>query len=328
MVLTATSLCHYLLERGLVSRSSLVDGDFEVYDLSRRNRVFRVLRGSHPGYIVKQVKEWKASSIATVEREAGFYSLLRTEEKLTPLRRFLPQCYSYDGENQALVFELAGSFEETASAVRSVEFARVVGESLRQWHQEARAIGGLQAFGDYDPWMMSFHLKPEDHFDVVSPANSELLRVVRREAAFTRGLDALREQWRSQTMIHGDMRWNNCVLSANEAPRFIDWEMAGWGDPLWDAAGILQEYLNAWVRDGRVVEEITPGIRAFWAAYGAGRGSLNRAVGYAAVRLIQSGFENQRTAERMTASSVRLLQAALNILEKPEESIAVFFENT
>src|SRR5258708_35957233 len=102
MVLTAASLSHYLLERGLVSSSSLVDGDFIVNDLSRRNSVFRVLRGAHPGYIVKQVKEWQPEDIWTLEREANFYSLLRSEARLASLRRFTPQCYAYDAENQVL----------------------------------------------------------------------------------------------------------------------------------------------------------------------------------------------------------------------------------
>src|ERR1035441_8435266 len=106
MVLTAASLSHYLLERGLVSSSSLVDGDFRVHDLSRRNRVLGVQRGPHPGYIVKQVKDWKPHSIETLEREARFYSLMRTAPPLASLRRFLPRCYAYDAENQVLVLEM------------------------------------------------------------------------------------------------------------------------------------------------------------------------------------------------------------------------------
>ena len=72
MVLTAASLSHYLMECGLVSSSSVVDGDFTVNDLSRRNSVFRVTRGTHPGYIVKQVKEWKLEDVGSPGTELEF----------------------------------------------------------------------------------------------------------------------------------------------------------------------------------------------------------------------------------------------------------------
>jgi aminoglycoside phosphotransferase (APT) family kinase protein len=330
MVLTAASLSYYLLERGLVSSSSLVDGDFRVRDLSRRNRVFRVERGPHPGYIVKQVKDWKQGE--SLEREALFYSRMRTDLKDSPLRRFLPQCYSYDAENQVLVLELAAgqALERRDPASLSMEHAQALGDSLRSWHQEASELAAdLRGLRTYDPWILSFHRQSEDHFRDLSAANAELLRLVKRDEAFGLALDALRQQWQAQTLIHGDMKWPNCLVSAapaTQAPRFIDWELAGWGDPLWDAAGILQEYLALWSGWEKPVEEIAPAMGAFWESYEAGESKdRQRAVGYAAARLIQTAFEQLQRQESMTAPAIRILQAALNILTAPDQAIAVFW---
>jgi hypothetical protein len=325
MVLTTASIAHYLLERGLVSASSLVDGDFCVDDLSRRNRVLQVLRGPHPGYIVKQVKDWKPKSVELLESEARFYSLLRTESELASLRRWLPQCYAYDADNQALVLEFVAQLRPTRF---SVEFAKSLGESLRLWHRDAAAAADLfQDFNGPLPWILSFHRSSGDA--PLGDANAELKRVIQREAqrngALGAALDALCDQWQEQTLIHGDMKWGNCLIAANDAaPRFIDWELAAWGDPLWDAAGILQEYLVAWVL-GRAAEEVPPPMRAFWAAYGEPFGSLDKALGYAAVRMIQSAYERQEKEEQMTAPAVRVLQAAFNILTARTETIAAFF---
>jgi aminoglycoside phosphotransferase (APT) family kinase protein len=328
MVLTAASLSHYLLERGLVSSGSLVDGDFRVRDLSRRNRVFRVRRDPHPGYIVKQVKEWRQHSIDTLEREARFYSLMRGALKHSGVRRFLPQCYAYDAENQVLVLELISGQppDRPDPASLSPELGGSLGESLRQLHQESEGFAADLRDLPADPWPLAFHRKAESQFPGISAANSEMMRLVKRNEAFGRALDPLREQWQSQTLIHGDMKWANCLVSATAPPCFIDWELMGWGDPLWDVAGILQEYLAAWARWGRPVEEVAPGMRAFWNAYGAGPGLLERAIGYSAARLIQSAFEHQKYEEAMTAPAVRVLQAALNILTTPHAAIAVFFE--
>jgi aminoglycoside phosphotransferase (APT) family kinase protein len=326
MVLTAASLSHYLLQRGLVSSSSLVDGDFRVRDLSRRNRVFRVQRGPHPGYIVKQVKDWKTKWIESLEREARFYSLLRTQMKDSPVRRFVPQCFAYDADNQVLVLELVAGqpLNRFDSASLVPEHARSLGESLRQFHQEAGVLANdPQDFPDYDPWILAFHQKSDSNFPDISAANSELLRLVKRDPAFGRALDSLREQWQAQTLIHGDMKWANCLVSETAPPRFIDWEMIGRGDPLWDAAGILQEYLAAWAGWGRPVEEVAPAMRAFWESYGGE--SLERAIGYSAARLIQSSFEHLQHQESMSAPAIRLLQAALNILTAPGQAVALFF---
>jgi hypothetical protein len=42
MTLTAPTLVHYLLGRGLLTRRSIVDGDLTVIDVSRRNRNFKL----------------------------------------------------------------------------------------------------------------------------------------------------------------------------------------------------------------------------------------------------------------------------------------------
>jgi aminoglycoside phosphotransferase (APT) family kinase protein len=331
MVLTAASLSHYLLERGLVSSASLVDGDFHIGDLSRRNRVFRVLRGPHPAYIVKQVKDWKPYSVATLEREARFYSLMRSEPALERLRRFPPRCYAYDADNQVLVLELVpeSPLEQHGSTRFSTAYARAVGESLRQWHREACAAADVfRDFHQYTSGTLSFHLQSDDSES--GPANAELRRLVKRDAAAGSALDALRQQWQSQTLIHGDMKWGNCLIATNAGsdalPRFVDWEMAGWGDPLWDVAGILQEYLAAWARGSRTAEQVAAPMRAFWMAYGAGDELLERAMGYSAARMIQSAYEILKHEEEMTAPAIRLLQPALNILATPDRAVALFFE--
>ena len=64
MILTTHNLPHYLLSRGLTSHESVVDGDLIITDASHRNRAFRVLRGSQPGYFVKQIRNWDQVSIA------------------------------------------------------------------------------------------------------------------------------------------------------------------------------------------------------------------------------------------------------------------------
>src|SRR5215831_10150500 len=108
MILTRYNLADYLLERGLLSFESIVDGDLMVVEAARRNRNFKVIRKNQPGYFVKQIKEWEPQSIATLQCEATCYWLAQNDPRLsaTDLVQLMPRYYFYDASRHALVTEL------------------------------------------------------------------------------------------------------------------------------------------------------------------------------------------------------------------------------
>src|SRR5260370_34423267 len=100
-------------------------------------------------------------------------------------------------------------------------------------------------------------------------------------------LSALRPLWRYDSLIHGDMKWDNCLVSSRDGVELnltiVDWELADIGDGAWDVATIFKEYLvtailNASSRQAaaaqnqpaplpQTIETLQPSIRAFWKAY-------------------------------------------------------------
>src|SRR5215510_409293 len=109
MILTRNNLIDYLLERGLLSFESVVDGSVMVVEASRRNRNFKVVRkDNHPGYFVKQIKEWEPQSIATLQCEATCYWLAQNDANLsdTELVDLMPRYHLYDSARHTLVTEL------------------------------------------------------------------------------------------------------------------------------------------------------------------------------------------------------------------------------
>lgn len=57
-------------------------------------------------------------------------------------------------------------------------------------------------------------------------------------------LDSLLSSWQFETLIHGDMRWENCLVRTDrDTIHFVDWELANLGDGAWDVAGILHSSL-------------------------------------------------------------------------------------
>lgn len=327
MVLTSGSVPHYLLDSGLVSRASLVDGDLRVEHISRRNRVYRVLRSPHLSYVVKQCNDLDPNSHAANDREAWLFSLIRTDPRAAVLSRYVPECYAYDESLQILVFELIPGEPLDVATFLTLDCARSLGRGLADLHRATSLLGReLNGIADHDPWVLSLHRRSVYQLDRRIEAKEELLRIVKSEPAFGRNFDSLREQWCSVALIHGDMKRDNCLLPSQGSPRFIDWEMTGWGDPLWDAAGILHSYLMLWILRQHPADSVAPCLRAFWDAYGAGPATLPRAVGFAAARLVQCASEYLAFAKSMNKTSARLLQAGLNIMNSPVETVRVLFE--
>ena len=77
----------------------------------------------------------------------------------------------------------------------------------------------------------------------------------------------------------------DCTRSGGSGPRvqFVDWEMAGVGDPCWDAGTVFSECLSTWLRSTPVTREtppedflplagfplrrMQPAMRSFWRSY-------------------------------------------------------------
>jgi hypothetical protein len=356
MLITPVSLVHYLLDRSFVSRESLVNGNLRLLDVSRRNLDFKVIRKNGPSYFVKQIKSWTPGPIATIEREANFHWLLLNDPNFQPLAPLAPKCHSYDPDQHILIHELLTGGEDLSEyhqrvAAFPTEIGRLLGETLGRYQSQfAKVFEGSPPadFPGVPPWIFTVHEILDEPSDTLSRANCELIRIVRKHQAFVQALTSLQASWVADTLIHGDMKWENCVLT-NSVPgavlHIVDWEMADWGDGYWDAGAILQAYLSHWIRSLpfdkssstselteralHPLEALHPAIDAFWSAYVKARDVapaavpelLQRSVRYAAARMVQSAFENMFRLERVTVTGIRLLQASFNVLSRPEEAI-------
>jgi Ser/Thr protein kinase RdoA (MazF antagonist) len=361
MILTRNNLADYLLERGLLSFESVVDGNLMVVEASRRNRNFKVIRKNHPGYFVKQIKEWEPQSIATLQCEATCYWLAQNDPRLseTDLVQLMPRYYFYDSSRHALVTELLPDGENLSEYHRRLgkfpmEIARQLGRRLGGYHRDAgeglKESPHASVFTRKVPWVLSVHQHSALLFNPLSAANARLLEIVRAYPEFQERLDALRAEWQVNGLIHGDMKWDNCLVCAEDqengesALKVVDWEMADLGDVCWDVGAIFQAYLSFWIssipstgeapspeliaRAQYPLEEMQPAIRAFWETYAESfeaakrQELLERSMKYGAARMIQTAYEWMYYSQQVTASTLYLLQVSMNILKNPTEAIS------
>ena len=363
MLLNSDSVVHYLLQRGLLSFDSVVDGDLMVVEAPRRNRNFKVTRQRQPGVFVKQVQEWDPQAIATVQREAWCYSLAKTLPELASLKEMLPEFHAYDQQRNVLVLELLSGFESLADYhIRlgkfPVEIAVALADILGAYHRETRDklqnLPQATIFPRMAPWILSIHQQQPGWFQSLSAANSQLLGIVKKYDQFATALDQLRSQWSFTSLVHGDIKWDNCLIqpatdSGKLKIKVIDWELADLGDPLWDVGAILQSYLCHWIlsmpiwqgaRPEEVIarapyplEALQAPINAFWNRYkevaqipaDQRKDALARSIGYGATRMIQSAYEALSFAAQINANALYLLQVSMNILLDTNEATRELF---
>jgi hypothetical protein len=351
-LLTDRDVVSYLLQHDLINPEQIVSGQLSVTDVSRRHRNFRITYDDGPGFLLKQgIGVDKAGSVA---REALVLGRLASEGSM---RRYIPQLRAFDEKEHILLQELVADAQDfrhyhLRRGYFPTTLARAVGKALATLHQLRRA-GEDDGTTDSKatarvPWVLSIHRPTADFCRECSGANLQLVKVIQEFPSFCEELDLLRADWRATSFIHGDIKWENIlVFGASSRARqsrikIIDWELAGSGDPSWDAGSVLSDYLALWLMSIPVMGELSsnrclelaryplermaPALHAFWEAYArtmqlddaASRERLLRAVRFAAARLVQTAFEQMQDCLQLTANMEGMLQVSWNILERPE----------
>jgi Ser/Thr protein kinase RdoA (MazF antagonist) len=318
MFLTEANVLHYLARRGFAGFDSVTGGAYAVRNLSRRNRNFRVSTGARE-FLVKQARQWNFAGRSSIEREAALSRRAHTEAGFEALRHLAPVTYSYDPARSILIFEFLpehGTLFESPHRFAPAA-ARLAGAAMMAFHRAMSDSKMADWFPGEEPGALSMHRRDADHLGECSAAQRELVLLVQRHAGFADALDALHAAWSPSALIHGDWKLENCLISHDGTGlHVVDWELAGWGDPLWDAGTLLQSWWNFWIRDPERhgIETIRPALRAFAEAFGA---PVESVIPYAGARMLQSAWEALQKSDGMEGDTIRLAQASLHILTRP-----------
>jgi hypothetical protein len=357
MYLTASNLPHYLISRGLITAQSVVSGDFVLIETGRRNRNFKVLRRSGPGLFVKQIKSSEPQAIATLEREGLFYSRLRSDPASSHLRSITPEFVDYDPRRHALIVHLLDGYESIAEHHRriggvSIQAAALLGDCLARYHATAQhmrpELVDKKLFPCDLPWVMNMRDAGYAVLQHYGPVGAQLATSLQQFPGFLERLSTLRALWQIDSLTHGDMKWDNCMLpvsggAESDAPkdlRIIDWELLDLGDGAWDVATILKEFVMAWLLAasngvpafaapaGVSLKAMQSAVRTFWNAYASTRGFdaagraayLDRSIRFCSARMTVAVLEYLYSSPQMTDLMTAMLQLASSILAGPESA--------
>jgi hypothetical protein len=364
-MLNVENLASYLLDRGLIDVSWILDGNLTIRSVARRNRNLKVEGPGGAGLFLKQSDDPDPGGQETLCREASFHRFCQDEPAAAEVARIIPHLTSGgDGDEPVLVFEaisdsisLWSHMETEGGQGAVVEAARALGLAMGTVH---RVLRGIVYDGDARlarlprslPWALSLHRPAPSSLASLTGGGREVLRVLQTQEDFAERLHGLAGLWQPSAVIHGDVQFDNVLIrpqsSQDKRQRdnlrlwLTDWEMVQFGDPAWDLAGALQDFLFFWVSRMPLSGELTAeqmvaqaavpladlrrATRALWAGYrnGAGLGTaeaedlLRRAVTFSAVRLNQTAFEDAQGASSLPGRAMLLLQISANLLAEPD----------
>jgi thiamine kinase-like enzyme len=348
-MLTEARAVQYLLEQQILTQADVVQGGLLVHDVSRRNRNFTFRTNDGAGYFLKQSDIRQSSK--TLHREAEIYRLLWMSEPGFASRH-MPRLLWFDLTEELLVLDYLDSVEplsmvQPRDSNLPIACAAELGHALGRLHNSQLAKGcNIEA---PSPWIFSVEKPGRKLFTDFSSSAIFVIQIIQRVPNFGALLSGLSRSYEPSTPIHGDIRWDNCLVrmqEGSEAPKrffIVDWELAGYGDPCWDVGGVFCEYLNLWIRSLPVTPSLSLEdslnlaayplnavqlrLTAFWNSYSQERSNLGhdrafllRAIQLSGARLVQSAVESAQASAQLTSTVVYNLQLAENIIRNPRRA--------
>lgn len=310
---------------GLVTNEQIVNEELTLSVDQTRNLLCILTSETGPQYFSKNIVPGRPYAIQTLAQEAHFYEVAQSDSRFEPLGPILPKCLHYDPRNHVLVIEY---YEDSDNLSRYYShhhelnpvLAKRFGEALARCHTTTHLnhLSEQPAFQEQLPWVISVTEDgPPTGLQTLSGGNAQLIALIQQNPEIAKGFAVLRDSWKTSCLIHGDMKWDNCLLFPRDAPdtekqiKIVDWEIVGYGDPMWDFGSFIHSYLIMWILTLDTIDsqansgleginetlwKMQPSIKEFCDSYLAHNSQVSeqdflKAFQFCAARLVQSAFE-------------------------------------
>ncbi len=337
------------------------DFGYDVEEFSRiglhrgRNTTVTLARRSDEGVLVKQ---HRPRSDRRYDAERAVHREILPELGLPDAVR-VPAVLHDDPRKEILVFDLvpgAVDLGDRYARTRRLPAAtmRRVGAFVGALHErtltDGAASGGRAATRAEEARQMPLfdHVDPET-YAAMSDGERRLAAAIQRDGTMASRLSLLANTVEPCCRLHGDLRPENVLLRGGRAERpvLIDWELSRISDPAVDLGyfvGCLLDRCLSAVRATTIeqwraraqarLDDLRPGLQAFWSSYAAAAGRIVRqrpmlallALGHAASALIAQLVGRAQDSGIVTARDWLVMQRARDLLVDPLAAFPLLLE--
>jgi len=333
MALDRWETIQHLLRIGILSSSDMVCADISVVAVESRNTLV-LIEYCGRGVVVKQPKDAAAMDAATLWTEASMFWLTRNDAGFSALTRWMPRFLHYDEPQRILTIEyLVGApplTEHLWGMGVSPDLIGEVGIALATLHgpvsQAAIAGPSRRLFPPLLPWVLTLGA-PDVRYAPATAASLDVLRRFLGQPEAAAALWRIRAGWTGDQIIHGDIKAPNILIVADGTFRIIDWELATFGDGLWDVAGLLHSMLIPNPAGppeplDQALRRVQPLAEALWRSYAATlvagrRDAAARMLAMCGARIVQTCLESTHHGT-LAPGIPTMLDAAIRLMTRPD----------
>lgn len=305
-----------LLKLELVAIQDVLD-EKVVLIPEKRDRfvIWQVFANGIPRYLIKCPRN--SDSKRRLQQEIESLTLL---SHLNKTKNIVPKIYGDEENKKYIIMQYifpAKPLNEILFTETANDVWQIMSERLASLHRETRHTTIIK--NNDLPWIFSvleedFYWQPEQLHSV--------LALKQGGNWLNESLQQCKLIWQAECLVHGDLKFEHCMInSENNTVSFIDWELAIFGDPAWDLAGIMNEFILNYSSD----DSIKSGIQMFdyfFDFYITGKKDseevmylYERSLMYTVARLFQSSLEIAATNAEQDIIS-RYLKYAQSLHER------------
>ena len=225
-----------LRDKQLLSASDIIDAGVQVReDIRDRFLISKVLINGKTVYFVKYARN--STSHEALHKEWLVYQYFKSNQSLYSL---VPKLIVDSFEHSVMVIEWINGESSLASSLPKKEVVALIARTIGKLHKYTANAENILNFSR-KTWVLS-NLSKEKEWEQ-SPQLKKHIENVQKKIIIS-GMKQANDQWKSDALIHGDLKWEHCIVTGNKEASFlklIDWELATYGDSAWDIACVISD---------------------------------------------------------------------------------------
>ena len=355
MKVTETNIYQYLHKRDLLNKEEVLKGNFMVQPVETRNYNMKILINEKDSLFVKQMANDQISN-GLFQREVATYTIFQNAAKQLAIAERVPKLLDHNLNQNIMVTELvynSSNLNEYYFAAKTLDPTLAVEQAqiLFDCHSAAIDEEESKAFPKALPWVLQLDQYQAHEFFIDNAFSTQVISLIKSNPVLQTELLKLASTWKPTSLIHGDIKWINFLITSNQnglTQKLIDWELADIGDPLWDVAGLIQSYISTWMQsidetsaNYKLYDHLTcydikdtaESAKAFLFEYIRLQNIptykhhefFEKVIQLTAARIIQTSLEEVTYLSEIKANSMRHVQLAFNILKDPMDSLDKLF---